>query len=137
MYSRVQLAFKYISWYFSASNGKGHGTHSPFVFDFITNVLNDKTKYPDYRAVEELRHRMLANKELLTYGIFGAGTFVSSAGRTLSSVASSSAKPKKYGQLLYRMVRKYQPQTTLELGTSLGITSSYLAKGNLKSRFIT
>jgi predicted O-methyltransferase YrrM len=35
------------------------------------------------------------------------------------------------------MVRYYKPSTILELGTSLGITTSYLAKGNSEGRVIT
>ena len=42
MYSTFKLAQKYFHYYFTASNGKGHGIHSPFVFDFIKNVLRDK-----------------------------------------------------------------------------------------------
>ena len=46
MYSKFQLGLKYLNYYLTASNGKGHGMHSPFVFEFITKVLNDKTDYP-------------------------------------------------------------------------------------------
>jgi len=34
--------FNYIKYYFNASNGKGHGVHSPFVYSFIRSVLNNK-----------------------------------------------------------------------------------------------
>ena len=34
--------FNYFKYYFNASNGKGHGVHSPFVFSFICSVLNNK-----------------------------------------------------------------------------------------------
>lgn len=138
MYSRIQLAIKYLSYYFSASNGKGHGTHSPFVYDFIIHVLNDSAVYPDYGSVEERRAAMLADKRILTITDFGAGSTKSSGNqRSVASIASSAVKPKKYGQLLYRMVKKYQPATILELGTSLGITSSYLALGNPRAKMIT
>ena len=33
---------KYFNYYFNASNGKGHGVHSPFVYSFIRSVLNNK-----------------------------------------------------------------------------------------------
>ena len=58
MYSKFQLGLKYLSYYFSASNSKGHGMHSPFVFEFITKVLNDKTKYEAYEQVENLRQQL-------------------------------------------------------------------------------
>ena len=32
----------FLKYYFSASNRKGHGVHSPFVYSFIRSVLNNK-----------------------------------------------------------------------------------------------
>jgi predicted O-methyltransferase YrrM len=138
MYSPLQSAFKYFQYYFTASGGKGYGIHSPFVFDFITKVINDKTEHPDYRIVENLRKRMLDNPTMLTIEDFGAGSSVSETDkRTVASIAKNAAKPKKYGQLLYRIIKKYQPRTILELGTSLGITTSYFSLANSLSEVIT
>jgi len=57
--------------------------------------------------------------------------------RSIGSIARNAAKPAKYGQLLHRMVKYYQPSTILELGTSLGITSAYLATAAPGSRLVT
>jgi len=138
MYSRSQLFFKYLQYYFTSSNVKGHGTHSPFVFEFITKVLNDKTVYSEYERVERLRNQLLNDNSILNVEDFGAGSSVSKTNqRTVSSIARNAAKSKKLGQLLFRMVKFYQPSTILELGTSLGITSSYLALANQDARMIT
>ena len=128
MYSPFQLAIKYLRYYLTASNSQGHGMHSPFVFEFITKVLNDKTEYPAYQLVENLRQQLLTDQSELTIEDYGAGSTIDKTNqRTIASIAKNAAKPAKYGQLLYRMVKYYQPQTILELGTSLGITTSYLS----------
>ena len=57
--------------------------------------------------------------------------------RSVASIAKNAAKPKKFGQLLYRMVKKYQPDTIIELGTSLGITTSYLSIAKPHTKIIT
>ncbi len=138
MYSPVQLAFKYFHYYLTASDCKGHGMHSPFVFDFITKVLNDKTNYPAYRQVEGLRKQLLNNETLLSVEDMGAGSVISKTNqRSVASIAKNAAKPKKIGQLLYRMVKTYQPQTIIELGTSLGITTSYLSLAKPGTKIIT
>jgi predicted O-methyltransferase YrrM len=138
MYSKWQLAGKYLRYYLTASGSKGHGIHSPFVFDFITNILNDKKHYPEYDKVEELRLQLLKDKTVLHVEDFGAGSSVAKTNqRTISSIARSAAKSKKFSQLLFRMVRKYQPETILELGTSLGITTSYLSLAKPDSKVIT
>ena len=130
MYSRFQLARKYIRYYFQAANGKGHGVHSPFVFDMIKNVLNDKTAYPVYKKIEARRKELLKDTGWIDVEDFGAGSgIIKTNKRQVSQMAASSLKPKKYAQLLYRIVKYYQPQNIIELGTSFGITAAYIASG--------
>ncbi len=131
MYSSFQLAKKYLHYYFTASSGKGHGVHSPFVFEFITSILNDKTQYDCYGVIEARRKELLQDNTVIEVEDFGAGSAVMKSNRRLvKHIAASSLKPKKFGQLLHRIVQYYQPVSVLELGTSLGITTCYLAKGN-------
>ncbi|MEO7394294.1 MAG: class I SAM-dependent methyltransferase [Chitinophagaceae bacterium] len=138
MYSAPQLAVKYLRYFLTASNGKGHGTHSPFIFNFIRIVLNDKNIYPEYDKVENLRNQLLQNDTLLTISDFGAGSSISKSNqRTIASIAKNAAKPKKLAQLLFRIVKAYQPETIIELGTSLGITTSYLSLAKPTSKLIT
>ncbi len=138
MYSRWQLASNYLRYYLRAANSKGHGTHSPFVFEFITKLLNDKADYPSYALVEKLRSDLLTDDSILTVEDFGAGSSVSkSSARSVASIAKNAAKSKKLGQLLFRMVKHYAPAHILELGTSLGITSSYLALANPSATMVT
>ncbi len=138
MYSKFHLLSKFISYYFRASNSRGHGMHSPFVFDFITKVLNDRSPYEAYDRVEALRSRLLKDQQVLQVEDMGAGSVTDKSGqRRVASIAGNAAKPRKWGQLLYRMVNYYQPQGIIELGSSLGITSSYLATGNPAGKLIT
>lgn len=138
MYSKFHLLSKFMSYYFHASNSRGHGMHSPFVFDFITKVLNDQKRYNDYDKVETLRSRLLKDQQILQVEDMGAGSVTGkSSQRSVASIAGNAAKPRKWGQLLYRMVKYYKSQNILELGSSLGITSSYLALGNSTAKLIT
>ncbi len=138
MYSQWQLAGKYLKHYLSASNGKGHRIHSAFVFDLISKVLNDKKHYPPYDKAEGLRQQLLTDKTVLNMEDFGAGSLVAKTGqRTIGSIAANAAKPKKYGRLFFRMIKEYQPKIIIELGTSLGITTSYLSLAKPGSNIIT
>jgi predicted O-methyltransferase YrrM len=138
MYNASQLAIKFIRYYLRSSNGKGHGTHSPFIFNFITKVLNDKKPYADYTKAESLRKRLLSDPGFVSVEDFGAGSVVSKAKhRSIKSIARNAAKSKKFGQLLFRMANYFQPSTILEMGTSLGITTSYLSLACPDSSLIT
>lgn len=128
MYTHFQLAKKYIKYYLTASNGKGHGIHSPFVFEFIKFVLNDKTSYTCYNKIETLRKQLLKDKTVIDVEDFGAGsTIIKTNKRVIKDIAASSLKPKKYSRLFFRMVQYYNKKNVLELGTSLGITTAYLS----------
>ena len=135
MYSSFTLSLKYLRYRFSSSNGRGHGIHSPFVFDFVRNVLNDKEPYADYQKIESLRKELYGNKGEVIVEDFGAGSISGKTRqRKISSIARVAAKPRKYGQLLYRMIHYFQPQCIVELGTSLGITTAYLSLANPQAK---
>ena len=131
MYSSFQLAGKYLDYYIKAQNGKGHGVHSPFVFDFIIHVLSDKKKYKCYKQIEPLRQQLLHDNSIIEVEDFGAGSAVIPfKNRKVNAIAKSSLKNKKFAKLLYRIVNYYKPQSIIELGTSFGITTCYIACAN-------
>jgi len=138
LYSKFQLTKKFLHYYLASSNGKGHGIHSPFVFDFIKNVLNDSKTYSCYKPIEQKRKDLLRNFTIIEVEDFGAGSAVIKTNkRVIANMATTSLKPKKYAQLLCRMVNYYSPKTIVELGTSFGITSTYLASALSPSTVFT
>lgn len=138
MYSPVQLALKYLKYRLTASNGRGHGIHSPFVYNFIRQVLNNKEKPFAFTQAEQLRSRLLQNNTAIAVEDFGAGSFSKkSKFRKIAEIARSSAKPAKYARVLYRIVQHYSCRNIIELGTSLGISTTYMALANSGSRIIT
>ena len=93
-------------------------------------MINDRKQYPAYKRIEALRKQLRSNPETLTLQDFGAGgeqnpTYT----RSIAQIAKTSAKPRKYAQLLYRLCAYHQPKYMLELGTSLGISTAYQAMG--------
>lgn len=128
MYSTIELSYKFVLYYLKALNGKGHGVHSPFVFDFVTKVLNQKNSAPNFNAIELCRSELKQNTKLVDILDRGAGSRqLDNKVRSIRYIARTSLKSKKYSQLLYRMAVYYKPSHVLEMGTSFGITSSYLA----------
>lgn len=134
MYSRFQLAQKYLYYRLTASNGKGHGIHSPFVFDFVENVLNDTRDFPAYSRIELLRQQLEKDPAILEIEDLGAGSALNGTRhRSIAELARHAAKPKKLGQLLFRLAYYYRPRTILELGTSLGLSTAYLTLGAMEA----
>ena len=138
MYTRFQLTQKYFHYYVTASNGKGHGIHSPFVFDFIKHVLNDKKKYECYASIEKIRNELLHDKREVDVEDFGAGSLtVPFRKKRISDITRSFLKSKKLARLLFRIVQYYKPHNIVELGTSLGVTTAYIASANKTSAVFT
>jgi predicted O-methyltransferase YrrM len=130
-FRKFSLAFKYFRYLLFSSNGKGHGVHSPFVFDFIINVINDdSSKDIHVESIENLRGHLLNSKVILPDQDLGAGKFSYSRGRTVSYMAKRSLKSPKYAGLLFRLVSYYKPDSILEMGTSFGLTTQYLSLAN-------
>jgi predicted O-methyltransferase YrrM len=138
MYNGWQLALKYLNYYITASNGKGHGIHSPFIFNFIKEVLNDDAVYPAYESVEKIKEELLRNNTRITLEDLGAGSVASKTNtRSISTIARHSAKSKKFARLLYRIVHQYKPATVVELGTSLGLSTAGFALANPLAKVYT
>ena len=71
-YNTLALINKYISYLWKASNGQGHGVHSPFVYAFIKNVLNTKSKGEGIHSIELYRQQLLNNQTQITILDLGA-----------------------------------------------------------------
>jgi predicted O-methyltransferase YrrM len=113
---------------YKAKAVSAHGLHSPFLFDLYTNIIRTTAHYYAYEKVEALRSKMLLSKKEIAVEDFGTGAAKGDRQMlSLSYIASHYVKPKKYGQLLFRLVNHFKPKTILEIGTSLGLTTLYLA----------
>jgi predicted O-methyltransferase YrrM len=138
MYNKFEIAWKYLTYQLTASNSKGHGVHPPFVYNFIVEVLNDVSRNNEWFAIELLRNSLEKDNTLLEVEDFGAGsTTKASTQRTVSSIAKSALKPRKYAELIARIAKYYSCNNILELGTSLGITTSFLANSSPFCRVVT
>ncbi len=135
MYNSFALGKKYISYRLKASNGKGHGVHSPFVFNFIKDVLRNNNQLLFAASIEARRAALLRDRSFIDVIDFGAGsTSIKSNKRQVSAIAKSSLKPRKYAELIGKIVQYFKIQSSLELGTSLGTTTSYIALSNPKGK---
>lgn len=126
-YSPAVAAYKFIRYWLGASNGRGHGIHSPFVYALIREVLMDKKHYDAYDGPERYRKRLLRDRQLLAIEDLGAGTGSNAMQRRVCDIARTSAKHQRYASLLYRLGTYLGARKVLEMGTSLGVTTMYLA----------
>jgi predicted O-methyltransferase YrrM len=132
----LSLAYHFLLYRFRSF--RLHGVHSPFVFDLYEHVIRHDGQYFSYPQIEALRKQLLKNEKVIQVTDLGAGSRTGATStRQIRAIAATAAKPAKYAQLLFRLVNHFQPRTVLELGTSLGLTTAYLAMGRRQSQVIT
>lgn len=115
-----------------------HAVHSPFVFTLITKCFYDTKSKPEYAILKEYRNSLLKNHSTIEVSDFGAGSKVfKSNTREISKIAKTAGISPKQAELLFRIVNYFQPESILEIGTSLGLATSALSLGNLKAKITT
>lgn len=124
----IRIVREYINYWIKGKNR--HGVHSPFVYDFsdkclrIEVPLSVRSTYSNYYS--ELRN----SQQKILVEDFGAGSKKLDDQRSVRSIAKVSGSSAKYAKLIYRIVQHYQPESILELGTSLGLSTLMMRMGN-------
>ena len=134
--SKLKFIAKYVKYRFQSGNA--HDIHSPYLFEFYNNVINDESPFYIYEDIESIRAKLLLTEMEISIDDHGAGSRVnSSSNRKIKDIAKNTLKAAKYGQLLFRLVNHFKPKTILELGTSLGVSTLYLAGPSKKIKVVT
>ena len=100
--------FRFVQHLFYLRHRRGHGIHSPYLFEFVSEVLFHSGEVGCPATVRD-EHRKL---------------------RRENAFARRSSVSVKYGFLLYRITRWFKPEMIIELGTGMGISTLYLSAGS-------
>ena len=129
----------------TAWNTGGEGIHSPYLFYFVRHCLYDQNQYYAFSHIEKQRAALLHNTKTLTITDYGTGK--NNTLRQIKTIAATSLEKPGNAQILFRLVQflsdrqwndnKQQPLNILELGTSLGITTAYLAAPSSTNNVVT
>jgi predicted O-methyltransferase YrrM len=121
-------ATQFFKYYLFSRHRKGHGVHSPWVFTFVKDVLNNKISISYFAENRRWQQQLKKNSTQIEVHDLGAATNKENQkGKRVGELAVSSATPFKYRCLLGRMIQFYNPELIIELGTSLGLTTNILS----------
>lgn len=117
---------RYLSYYTKAVTA--YQVHSPAVYDFITEVMDQEREYYKFGEIEYLRDLYLKSEDSILFIELGAGSKkLSGNTRPIAQIAKTSLSPVKTCRILFNAVKFYNCKNILELGSSLGISTAYLA----------
>ncbi len=86
---------------------KGFGVHSPFVFNLITKVIEEKCSYYSFYDIELLRKQLLQT-------------------RSIGEIVKRESIRPKHGALLFRLTNYFKSKNILQIGTTMGLSTLYL-----------
>jgi predicted O-methyltransferase YrrM len=107
-----------------------HSLHSPFLYALYTEVIRTKRgPKATFAPIRAVRKQLRRSQQRITITDLGAGSKVNpSRQRTFSDIARNSQKSARFGRLLFRLIQRFQATTIVDLGTSLGLTTAYMAE---------
>lgn len=136
--------WSYIWHCLTAWNTTGEAIHSPWLFYLVRFVMRDTNSFYCFADIERRRDLLLHCEDVLDVVDYGSGG--SKEGlhvqRRVDTIAKSHLERPEVGQFLFRLVHfmghdLQRPLEILELGTSLGITTAYLASADSRNRVMT
>lgn len=103
---------------------RGYGVHSPFVFNLITKVIEERCSYYSFNDIELIRKQLLFRDEVIPCPKRGQTKRIRS--RKIGDIVAREAIKPKHGALLFRLANYFKPQNILQVGTSVGLSTLYL-----------
>jgi len=142
--SIIHRTCAFIRHFLTAWNTTGEGIHSPYLFELVRFIMRDENSYYCFTDIERRREMLLSCEDTLNVLDFGSqgspeGKIVP---RRVCDIAKRQLESAKTGQMLFRIVawmgqQEKRPLEILELGTSLGITTAYLASSDRRNSVLT
>ncbi|MDR2231711.1 MAG: hypothetical protein LBE56_01155 [Tannerella sp.] len=107
---------------------KGYGIHSPFVFDLITDVIEEDSAFYAYHTFSMIREQLLEDDRI-----------IHCKGRKLKvrKALQQYVISQPEGEFLFRLANYLKPESILAIGSSMGFAPLYLAKYNSNVQCIT
>lgn len=124
-------ASEFLHYYLFSRHRKGHGIHSPFIFDLVSRIFRNKINPDIVFKIERIRQKNSSDTRVIMFKDLGAGSErMDNKIRKVSEITSYSAIPRRYGILLSSLAAEFGKKTIIEFGTSVGISTMYLASGS-------
>ena len=118
----MRCFWQYIKYFFRSKHWRGYGVHSPYMFYLVTMIIEDKNSFYRFSQIENMRKILKKTTKKIKIEEGGVEKEVG-----ISSLLKKGVISPTYDQLLFRLIKFFHPKNILEIGTSAGVTSMYMA----------
>jgi 16S rRNA G527 N7-methylase RsmG len=102
---------------------RGFGVHSPFVFNLISKVIDERNPYYSFEDIELVRLCFKFDETIISYK-----DIISQKEKKITignAIYKKTLSPKK-GALLFRLANYFKAKNILQIGSGMGIPTLYL-----------
>lgn len=122
----MHAVFRYLWHWLTAVNE--HSLHSPFLFNLYTKSIKKKAVLEDFNAIEQVRQQLRQSPEKISVAQLGATSRVNNELiRPVSAIARKGINSAANSKLLFNLINDFECKNIIELGTSFGINTMYMA----------
>jgi predicted O-methyltransferase YrrM len=135
---KAWLAGRFVD--FLLHSGNRYRLHSPFLYSLAGEVIRGDKLADGVEEIEMIRQELKKSKEIINktdYGEGGKNNHSITYPAALQHIVMTSLTSPRHARRLYRLARFTKAGRIIEIGTSLGITTAYLALANPDARIIT
>lgn len=105
-----------------------YAIHSPFVYKLVRDCFNKQNHFYIFDELLEVRQELLKDNTIIEYTNIGASSTALSNQAQVKDIVKIATTPTQYSELYFRMIQFFQSKQILELGTSVGLNTMYLAQ---------
>jgi len=135
------MLFQFLTFFkYYWKSGNAHSVHSPFVFELYTKGFKSTPPANNelLQRIKQYKDSLYGDKRVIEVTDFGAGSRVfKSNARKINKIAKTAGISAKNGQRLMNLTHYLKPDNILEIGTSLGMSTAYMALVSSNSRIVT
>ena len=118
-----------------------NSVHSPYLYKLLTHIFELRKTYYADTALETLRQKLKQDETVITFEDHGAGSHKTSSSKliqkTVKTLAATSTSNVYKCRLLRNLTLYFRPKVIMELGTNLGLATSYLNAGSPEAELHT
>ena len=124
VFERVPL---HLSYFFQKVDN--HSIQAPFAFSLYE--LISKPGFPEIKKIEDHRALLIRSGDTINYQTFGKKSSLPiDKRRKISAIVNSGISSQYKSRLLASLIKEFKCKVILELGSSLGINTAYLAEAS-------
>lgn len=123
-------AISYLNHWLTEVNS--HSLQAPFIYNIYTKFIQSDYNKTRFEEVEKTRKNLLHSDFLVSPTTYGAESSIHPSAQKVkaSTITKKGVTSPKVSRLLARLIDYCEAKTILELGTSFGLNTLYLAQNN-------